>query len=128
MTSTGTGILYSLVAHRPVILAEYSETTADYEKVVQAILEKIPPNDSKLTYVYDQYLFHYVCEDDVVYLCMADSRFGRRIPFAFLEDVKHEFLARYGDQLASKLPAYAMNTFSNVLARKMVCPRCRSKE
>ncbi|KAJ1920538.1 hypothetical protein H4219_001237 [Mycoemilia scoparia] len=48
------GILYSLVANRPVILAEYSRISGDFEKIIQAILDKIPPNDSKLTYVYDE--------------------------------------------------------------------------
>lgn len=71
---------------------------------VQKILEKIPPNNSKLTCestcssahafeltalsvspdVWEQYLFHYVSESGIVYLVMADDSVGRRIPFAFL--------------------------------------------
>jgi vesicle-associated membrane protein 7 len=40
-------------------------------------LSKIPPNDSKLTYVWDQYLFHYIAEGGFVYLVMADDAAGR---------------------------------------------------
>ena len=53
--------------------------------MTQNILDCIPDKDAKCTYVYDRYLFHYVREAGIVYLCMADEAFGRRIPFAFLE-------------------------------------------
>lgn len=43
----------------------------------QTILSKIPPNNSKLTYVWEQYLFHYVSEGGVTYLVMADDSAGR---------------------------------------------------
>jgi vesicle-associated membrane protein 7 len=33
---------------------------------------------------------------------MADEEFGRRIPFAFLEDVKSNFKAQYGDKVIKK--------------------------
>ena len=43
----------------------------------QTILSKIPPNNSKLTYVWEQYLFHYVSEGGFTYLVMADDAAGR---------------------------------------------------
>ena len=36
-------------------------------------MSKIPPNNSKLTYVWEQYLFHYVSEGGFTYLVMADD-------------------------------------------------------
>ncbi len=33
-------------------------------------------------------MFHYIVENGVTYLCMADEQSRRRIPFAFLE-VRH---------------------------------------
>ncbi|KAG5457049.1 MAG: hypothetical protein BJ554DRAFT_3043 [Olpidium bornovanus] len=35
---------------------------------------------AQLTYVYDRYLFHYISEDGVVYMCMADDSFGKGLP------------------------------------------------
>ncbi len=53
-------------------------------------------------------------------MCMTDEDFGRRIPFAFLEDVKSRFFAAYGTKGRSAM-AYAMNEeFSRVLAKQMV--------
>ncbi|KAF9901696.1 Vesicle-associated membrane protein [Lobosporangium transversale] len=88
--------------------------------LTEAILEKIPPNNSKLTYVYDRYLFHYICEDGLTYMCMADDSFGRRIPFAFLQDIKEKFLAQYGrEQALSSTTPYGMNEFSKIIAKQM---------
>lgn len=44
---------------------------------VQTILSRIPPNNSKLTYVWEEYLFHYVSEGGITYLVMADDSAGR---------------------------------------------------
>ena len=75
LTSMG-GIVYAIVARGPSILAEHASCTGNFSSgrdsrsrevpgrcephgvgmpVTQAILEKIPPNNSKLTYVYDKY-------------------------------------------------------------------------
>ncbi|KAF9581194.1 hypothetical protein BGW38_001878 [Lunasporangiospora selenospora] len=113
-------IIYALVARGTVILAEYTNSSGNFTTITEAILEKIPPNNSKLTYVYDRYLFHYICEDGLTYMCMADDSFGRRIPFAFLQDIKERFLAQYGREGAlNSLVPYAMNEFSKTIAKQM---------
>jgi vesicle-associated membrane protein 7 len=45
----------------------------------QTILSKIPAQDGKMTYVWEQYLFHYVAENGFVYLVMADDAAGRYV-------------------------------------------------
>lgn len=51
--------------------------TMTIHTATQTILSKIPPNNSKLTYVWEQYLFHYVSEGGFTYLVMADDAAGR---------------------------------------------------
>jgi hypothetical protein len=52
---------------------------------------------------------------------MADDSFGRRIPFAFLQDIKEKFLTQYGRERAlSSLVPYGMNEFSKTIAKQMV--------
>ncbi|KAF9896845.1 hypothetical protein BX616_006654, partial [Lobosporangium transversale] len=66
------------------------------------------------------YLFHYVCEDGLTYMCMADDTFGRRVPFAFLQDIKQRFLEQYGrDRGLNAHVPYAMNEFSKTIAKQM---------
>jgi len=112
-------IIYALVAHSSVILAEHTSSTGNFTQVTQAILEKIPPNNSKLTYVYDRYLFHYISEDGLIYLCMADDSFGRRTPFAFLQDIAERFISLYGKERPLSAPPYGMNEFSKTIAKQM---------
>jgi vesicle-associated membrane protein 7 len=51
---------------------------------------------------------------------MADEESGKRIPFAFLGDIKDRFRAAYGDRGKTAI-AYGMNTdFSRVLQNQMV--------
>jgi len=58
-------------------------------------------------------------EDGITFLCMADEQFGRRLPFLFLEDIKNQFRASYGD-LGRSATAFGMNAdFSRVLQIKM---------
>ncbi|KAJ2491723.1 hypothetical protein IWW37_002047 [Coemansia sp. RSA 2050] len=117
--SPSSGIIYALVAREQAILAEHSATTGNFQQVTQAILAKIPPNDSKLTYVYDRYLFHYISDGGIVYLCMADDKFGRRVPFAFLQDMMDRFVAAFTDGEIENATAYGLNSFARTIARQM---------
>lgn len=112
-------IIYSLVTRGSCVLAEYTNTSGNFTTVTRRILEKIPPQDDKRSYGYDRYIFHYIVDDGITYLCMADEETGRRIPFAFLEDIKNRFRATYGDRGKTAI-AYGMNTdFSRVLQNQM---------
>lgn len=35
-----------------------------------------------------RHIFHYIVEDQIIYLCMTDNDLKRRVPFMFLEDMK----------------------------------------
>ncbi|KAJ2780022.1 hypothetical protein H4R18_003677 [Coemansia javaensis] len=115
------GIIHALVARGTTVLAEHSAAGAGgwFRQVTQAILEKIPAHDSKLTYVYDRYLFHYISEKGVVYLCIADDRFGRRVPFAFLQDAVERLAAAYSADEIAAAPPLGLGAFARTLAAQM---------
>eukprot|EP00320_Phaeocystis_rex_P003373 CAMPEP_0119068342 /NCGR_PEP_ID=MMETSP1178-20130426/10760_1 /TAXON_ID=33656 /ORGANISM="unid sp, Strain CCMP2000" /LENGTH=283 /DNA_ID=CAMNT_0007050043 /DNA_START=35 /DNA_END=883 /DNA_ORIENTATION=- len=72
-----------------------------------------------MSYVYDAHTFHYAVEGGLVFMCMADGDFGRRLPFAFIDDVVRRWSETYGDRGLTAL-AYGMNEdFSRVLQRQM---------
>ncbi|EDQ89266.1 uncharacterized protein MONBRDRAFT_37114 [Monosiga brevicollis MX1] len=111
-------LIYALVARDNTILAEFTENSGNFTTVTQSILDKIPNSDQRRTYVYDRYLFHYVREDGIVYLCLADESFGRRAPFAFLAQIMKDFKP-YKSASKSSI-AYALNReFAPVLKRQM---------
>ncbi|KAE8675872.1 VAMP712 protein [Hibiscus syriacus] len=64
-------------------------------------------------------IFHVNRTDGLTVVCMADDASGRRIPFAFLEDIHRRFVKTYGSAIRSALP-YAMNEeFSRVMCQQM---------
>lgn len=71
------------------VLAEFTDQTGNFPTVTRVLLNKIGSDtDGKMSYVYDQFCFHYIVEDGITYLCMTDDPARRRVPFAFLEDTK----------------------------------------
>ncbi|KAF9615227.1 hypothetical protein IFM89_022489 [Coptis chinensis] len=113
-------ILYALVARGSVILAEFSATSTNASAIARQILEKIPGNDdSNVSYSQDRFIFHVKRTDGLSVLCMADDAAGRRIPFAFLEDIHGRFVKTYGRAVHTAL-AYGMNDeFSRILSQQM---------
>ncbi|MBA0699867.1 hypothetical protein Goari_001471 [Gossypium aridum] len=113
-------ILYALVACGSVMLAEFTAASTNASAIARQILDKIPgDNDINVSYSQDRYIFHVKRTDGLTVLCMADESAGRRIPFAFLEDIHQRFVRTYGRAIFSALP-YGMNDeFSRVLSQQM---------
>ncbi|EIW55724.1 VAMP/synaptobrevin-like protein [Trametes versicolor FP-101664 SS1] len=114
-------LIHALVAKGDTILAEHQAGSRDFSQATQTILSKIPPNNSKLTYVWEQYLFHYISEGGFTYLVMADDAAGRRMPFTFLTEIQQKFTSQPGaSSSTSDPPAYSQQgTFGPVIAQLM---------
>jgi len=112
-------IIYSVIARGPVILAEYASSRGNFDQVAKRILEKIPNSDSKMSYVYERHIFHYSVNDQITFLCMADEEFGRRIPFAYLEDLKNRFQSTYHDRAKNAIANSLNEDFSKVMQNLM---------
>lgn len=112
-------ILFSVVARGTVVLAKYASCTGNFEEMTEKILEKIPPKNDKLTYTKGSYHFHYICENNIIYMCITDDDFQRSRAFLYLTEIKRRFITVY-DQGAQTAVAYAMNSdFARVLANEM---------
>lgn len=112
-------ILYSLVARGKTVLAEYTFTTGNFPTITRVLLGKIEDKDGKMSYVYDQYVFHYIIENHIIYMCMCDDMDKRRIPFGFLEDIKQRFKATYGERAQTAI-AFAMSEdFGRTMRKQM---------
>ncbi|PLW18866.1 hypothetical protein PCANC_06845 [Puccinia coronata f. sp. avenae] len=106
-------ILGALVAFGTKILAEHTvDTSKNFSKASSAILAKIPPNDSRLTYAAEDYLFHYVKTHDVVFMCMSEESLGRKIPFTFLNDLQTKFFNQFSQSELASTPPYGLTSFN----------------
>ena len=43
-----------------------------------------------------RFMFHYINENDVTYLCLADNNYKMDLAYKFLEDIQGRFLKKYG--------------------------------
>ncbi|XP_064637573.1 vesicle-associated membrane protein 7-like [Lineus longissimus] len=112
-------IIYAVVARGPAVLAKYASCAGNFSEVTELVLSKISPENAKLTYSHGSYLFHYICEDRIIYLCITDDDFERSRAFLFLNDIKRRFQTQYGSRAQTALP-FAMNSeFSRSLAAQI---------
>lgn len=114
---------YALVARDKTVLAEHTDQSGNFPTVTRVILGKIDTSSSgRVSYVYDSFMFHYTCNDNLIFLCMTDVSKGGdrvRLPYAFLEDVKAEFNSMYGDRSQNAI-AFEMNgEYGPLLEKKM---------
>lgn len=55
-----------------------------------------------------------------MYMCMADKDSKRRIPFAYLNDIKSRFEEMYGDTIKTAVENNMNEEFSKVMEKRMV--------
>lgn len=113
-------IVYALIARKKIVLAEYTSSTGNFPTVTRVLLAKIPESDSKMSYVYDKHVFHYIVDQGITFLCMSDETTKRRITFAFLDDIKKCFRERYASIEQTALAFSLNDMFSPILRQKIV--------
>lgn len=112
-------ILYSVIARRTTILASFASCPGNFAEVTEQILAKIGPEDGKLSLSHSSYLFSYITENGIIYMCITDDEFERSRAFLYLNDIKRKFIASFGNR-ANTAIAYAMNNeFSPILRAQM---------
>jgi hypothetical protein len=51
--------------------------------------------ETKKTFELEEFFFHYINEDNLTVLCMTDKVVNKKIPFAFMQDLRKTLLATY---------------------------------
>jgi vesicle-associated membrane protein 7 len=113
-------ILYGLIARKKAVLAEYTTSSGNFPTVTRVLLAKIPEVDSKMSYVYDKYVFHYLVDQGITFLCMSDENLKTRIPFSFLEDIKKQWRERYSTVEQTALAFSLNDSFSPIIKKRIV--------
>eukprot|EP01036_Dinobryon_divergens_P026988 gene26988-35693_t len=73
-----------------------------------------------MSYVYDMYVFHYIVDQGIIFLCMSDENTKRRLAFSFLDDIKGLWRERFSATEQTAI-AFSMNeSFSPVLKARIV--------
>ncbi|KAF3490638.1 transporter SEC22 [Arthroderma uncinatum] len=65
------------------------------------------------------YSLHYIIQDDICFLCIADQSYPRKLAFTYLSDIAAEFFTTYSptQYLSSNLRPYAFVEFDSFIQR-----------
>mmetsp|Transcript_29883 Transcript_29883/g.57412 ORF Transcript_29883/g.57412 Transcript_29883/m.57412 type:complete len:222 (-) Transcript_29883:364-1029(-) len=97
-------LIYSFVARGTTILVEYTAFSGNFATLAIQCLQKCPQaNNSKFTYTCDRHTFNFLVADGFTFLCVAEEAAGRQLPFAFLNRIRDDFVAKHAPEAAGAL-------------------------
>nr|CAD7405115.1 unnamed protein product [Timema cristinae] len=72
---------------------------------------------TRLTIETGPYLFHYLIENDVCYLVLAERNYSKRLAYSYLEDLAQEFHSQYGKRVNSVTRPYSFIEFDTYIQK-----------
>ncbi|EEA05794.1 synaptobrevin family protein [Cryptosporidium muris RN66] len=113
-------LIYSLIARKQTVLAEYTESIGNFSSIARLLLKHINNNKAvKQTYTYDQYCFHYIISDTgIMFMVMTEKDFSIVTAYEYLYDIIESF--KKFEKLAINSVTLGLNNeFSPILKSKM---------
>lgn len=77
-------LFYSVVARGMVVLAKHANYQGNFAEILEGVLIQIGPENKKQSLLHDRYLYHYICEDQIIYMCITDDVSITKFVFFFL--------------------------------------------
>jgi len=102
---------------------EVEEYKGHAKKILKTLSGTSP---SRCTIEAGPYYFHYIIEQGVVYLTLAEKGYPRRLAFQFMEELQRDFWKAHGHEVQQFSRPYAAVQFDpkmNKLRREYVDPR-----
>ncbi|RSH91110.1 SNAP receptor [Saitozyma podzolica] len=64
-----------------------------------------------------QYTLHYLIVDKVIYMCICDANYPRKLAFSYLDELSKEFQTSYGDKIETVNRPYAFMGFDTFISK-----------
>jgi len=111
--------VYTLVAFEDNVLVEYSQHTGNFIQISRLLLQELvgEPN-GKASVSKSNNDFHFVIHDGLVFMCMTQDKFSIGKSFAYLNEIKTNFIAQYEGEWENAKPLEMNNSFSRFLKSK----------
>jgi len=103
----GGGIIYSLIARGTIVLVEHANREGNFVTLANRILTKVPSEDHRKSYKdkSGSYMFHYMVQEGITYLCFATKGHKTGVCFGFLDEISKKFTSIFDK--AQMLTAHA---------------------
>ncbi|CEO94756.1 Vesicle-trafficking protein SEC22b [Plasmodiophora brassicae] len=99
----------------------------EFQRQAKAILNSLTHSSPARSIISSPpYVYYYVIEDAVCYICMCDPHYPAQLAYQYLEQVQHQFMLAHGDQVnqfSRPYAAIAFDTRLNRLRREFLDPR-----
>jgi len=113
-------IIYTIIAKdNEKILCDYTQYKGTFEQYTQNLIKKTN-NIPKATITFNDYFFHYISNNNLIYMCMAEKNYPIDTAFEFLEVIKENFENTYTKNQIIQAYAYSFNNeFKHIIQSKM---------
>ena len=89
--------------------------TIELIKLIEYLTNILTP----ISHTLYSHIFHYVVDNGITFLCMADEDVKRRITFAFLEDIKRLWRGKYSTIEATAIAFSLQEPFAPLLKQQI---------
>lgn len=103
-------LLHAVVARDNLILSD-SHSGVSHLKLLETVLSKLPPTDSRMTFAADSLLIHYAKKNSFVFMVVGDDLAGRRKPFSFLVELERVFWSRFNEEDVAHAGSHGCSSF-----------------
>ena len=114
-------IIYTIIAKdNEKILCDYTDYHGTFEQYTQNLIKKTNNNIPKATITFKDFLFHYISNDNLIYMCMAENNYPIDTAFEFLDVIKENFEKTFTKIEINQAYAYSFNNkFKYIIQSKM---------
>lgn len=82
------------------------------KQLFKTLRKESPP---QMTLETGNYVFHYLLENSICYLCLCERTFSKRLAFSYLEELANEFQRQYGQRLYTVNRPYSFIEFDTYI-------------
>ncbi|KAJ3299978.1 SNAP receptor [Borealophlyctis nickersoniae] len=97
---------------------EESEDLTEYKNQAKQLFKRLGnESDQRCSIETGPYVFNYLIEFGVCYLCLCDRSYPKKLAFAYLEELQKEFQEKYGTEVGTVARPYAFVKFDNFIQK-----------
>lgn len=88
------------------------KSSTEYQNQAKHLLRTLRPDSPpQMTIETGPFVFHYLIENRICYLCLCEKTFSTRLAFSFLEDLATEFQQEFSNRVYTAKRPYAFIEF-----------------
>lgn len=112
----GDKIFFVAIVRNEETLVKYSQFAGNFDDILSQILTKIvKKNGLKMTFNYEDFCFHYIYDNSIIYFCVTKNLFDQQVAFQFLARIKDKFESQYNKRMHTALPFAFQAEFAPLL-------------